>query len=481
MAEIQKKCCCFSRVSTISQDLSQQTEQLFIEAERCGYSKDEIILIEQKESAVKLSEEERLGIQKLYDIIETYRIECVIVYEISRLSRRPDVLYSVRDHLINRHVNLICIKPYMRLLEKDGTMSDTANILFSIYGALSENEGYIRKARMKRGKEKSKAMGRHYTGQVPIGYSVDKDKRYIIDEKTAPIVKKIFEMYVERGMSLRTIVNEMRERGYFTGITFHGCVRNIHEILHRDYYCGRNEHMPAIISEELFDKAQETKKRKKIELVTAYNKSLCKGVLFNKDTGYTLTTNTSIGIYYSHSGGVSIKQHIIDPIVWDYTVKTHREYCSRDYDKVLVQIEHDMQVLAMKHRTSQDQIDNYLKQIDKLEERIILGKIRSELADEMEARINKNIHDTRIIMNNISHKLEQLRHQQTQILDNSKKTYDYDTFGLDDKIALIHKVIERVELYRKDKKLHIEIYNKYNSDVEEITLVRKWRNWVIEK
>lgn len=52
---------------------------------------------------------------------------------------------------------------------------------------------------------------------------------------------------------------------------------------------------------------------------------------------------------------------------------------------------------------------------------------------------------------------------------------------IDDKIALIHKVIERVELYRKDKKLHIEIHNKYNSDVEEITLVRKWRNWVIEK
>lgn len=476
------KAICMIRVSTDAQDLVQQREKVVEAAKRDGFNEKDLIIIEDKESAVKLSEEERQGLNKLKDfILNDSSISVVYAYEISRISRRPDVVYSIRDFLITHHIQLIILNPYFKMLKDDGTLSETSNIFFGIFASMAENEGYIRKARMKRGKEKSKAMGRHYTGQVPIGYSVDKDKRYIIDEKTAPIVKKIFEMYVERGMSLRTIVNEMRERGYFTGITFHGCVRNIHEILHREYYCGRNEHMPAIISEELFAKAQETKKRKKIELVTAYNKSLCKGVLFNKDTGYTLTTNTSIGIYYSHSGGVSIMQHIIDPIVWDYTVKTHREYCSRDYNKVLRQIEHDMQVLAMKHRTSQDQIDNYLKQIDKLEERIILGKIRSELADDMEARINKNIHDTRIIMNNISHKLEQLRHQQAQILDNSKKTYDYDTFDLDEKIALIHKVVERVELYRKDKKLHIEIYNKYNNDVEEITLVRKWRNWIIDK
>lgn len=31
----------------------------------------------------------------------------------------------------------------------------------------------------------------------------------------------------------------------------------------------------------------------------------------------------------------------------------------------------------------------------------------------------------------------------------------------------------------ENKKLHIEIYNEYNDKVENITLVRKWRNWVI--
>lgn len=470
------------RVSTEQQDLVQQREKVIDAAKRDGFDEKDLILIEDKESAVKLSEEERNGLNRLKEhILNDSSITTVYAYEISRISRQAKIVFSIRDFLIEHRIQLVILNPYFKMLKDDGTLSETSNIFFGIFASMAENEGYIRKARMKRGKEKSKAIGRHYTGQVPIGYSVDKDKRYIINKETAPIVKKIFEMYVERGMSLRTIVTEMRERGYFNDITFHGCVRNIHEILHRDYYCGMNEHMPAIISRELYDKAQETKKRKKIELIKKYNKSLCKGVLFNKDTGYILTTNTSIGIYYSHSGGVSVMMSIIDPIVWDYVVETHREYSSQDYGSVIGQIEHDMQVLSMKYRTQQDQIENYMQQIDKLEERIILGKIRSELADKLESDINKNIHDTKAMMSKTKEKIEQLKHHQDQILNDSEKTYDYEKFDMDERISLVNKVVERVELYRKDKRLHIELHNKYNSDVKEITLIRKWRNWIIEE
>ena len=58
-----KKCICFARVSTAIQDLEQQTEELYREAERNGYTKDKVILIENKESAVKLDEEERIALR----------------------------------------------------------------------------------------------------------------------------------------------------------------------------------------------------------------------------------------------------------------------------------------------------------------------------------------------------------------------------------------------------------------------------------
>jgi folylpolyglutamate synthase/dihydropteroate synthase len=48
-----------SRVSTSHQDLSQQTEEVLREAHKDGYSDRNIIIIENVESAIKLSEEER--------------------------------------------------------------------------------------------------------------------------------------------------------------------------------------------------------------------------------------------------------------------------------------------------------------------------------------------------------------------------------------------------------------------------------------
>lgn len=56
------KCIILSRVSTIVQDLNQQTEEVKKQALADGYT--EIIIIEDKESAVKLDEESRLGLSK---------------------------------------------------------------------------------------------------------------------------------------------------------------------------------------------------------------------------------------------------------------------------------------------------------------------------------------------------------------------------------------------------------------------------------
>lgn len=467
------------RVSTDTQDLVQQREKVVDAAKRDGFTIDDLILIEDKESAVKLSEEERNGLNRLKEyILNDSSITTVYAYEISRISRQAKTVFSIRDFLIKHSIQLIILNPYFKMLKDDGTLSETSNIFFGIFASMAENEGYIRKARTIRGKEKKKALGLHYTGRIPFGYSTNKNKEYIINEETAPLVKKIFEMYTERDMSLRTIVREIQSRGYFKDITFHGCVRNIHEMLHREYYCGTVKGYPQIISEELFRKAQEIKKRNTIETTRTPVKALCKAILFNKETGYMLTVNTSLGTYYSHNGGISVRTNIIEPIVWEYTVKTHKEYFSNDYNEILKQLEHDIEVITNKLRTSQAQIENYYKQIDRLEERVILGKIRTEVADSMEESINKNIHDENINLNNIRNKLAELNRRKEQTLDESKQQYDYDNFDLDEKIQLIHKVIEKVLLTR-DEMLHIEIYNKYNSIVDKVTLKRKWRNWVI--
>lgn len=470
------------RVSTEQQDLVQQREKVVDAAKRDGF--DEYIIIEDKESAVKLSEEERNGLNKLKDCIQNdSSITAVYAYEISRISRQAKIVYSIRDFLIAHKIQLIILNPYFKMLKDNGELSETSNIFFGIFASMAENEGFIRKARVKRGKDKKKALGLHYTGRVPFGYKTNKEKQYIIDEDTAPLVKRIYEMYTVEDISLRSIVKEMQSQGYFNNLTFHGCCRNIYEILHREYYTGTVNGYPQIISKEIFDEAQAIRKRNTIDTPRTESKALLKGMIFNKHNGHMLSGNTSLGTYYSsNGGGVSVRMTIIEPIVWEYTVKTHKEFYSKDYEEAIKESTRMIQLTMRKLSASSEKIREYERQIERLEERIVLGKINASQADRLEEQINNQLNDEKNNYTRINADMDRYNRQASNILNESKKQYDYELFDLDDKVQLIKKVVKKIILERGEKKeLYIYIYNNYNDTVEKLKLIRKWRNWVVDK
>ena len=151
---ILKKVIVLSRVSTAGQDLTQQTDEVLREVYKDGYTDKNIIIIEDTESAIKLSEEERHGLNKMKDHINKNKsIECVYIYELSRLSRRQLVLFSIRDFLVERKIQLICLKPYFRLLELNGEMSQTGSLMFSLFSSLSESEMMLKQERMESGRK----------------------------------------------------------------------------------------------------------------------------------------------------------------------------------------------------------------------------------------------------------------------------------------------------------------------------------------
>ena len=115
-----KKCICLSRVSTAMQELESQTEKIISQAISDGYDKNDIIIIENKESAVKNDEAHLLGITTMKEYIENGGIGCVYCHELSRLSRRPRDLYIIRDYLIEHGVQLVVINPFFKLLDNEG-------------------------------------------------------------------------------------------------------------------------------------------------------------------------------------------------------------------------------------------------------------------------------------------------------------------------------------------------------------------------
>lgn len=69
------------RVSTKTQDFDEQERAIYEMAIKDGYSPDDIIPICEKESGIKLSEEERAGLNRMKELIETDKAyPCIFSY-----------------------------------------------------------------------------------------------------------------------------------------------------------------------------------------------------------------------------------------------------------------------------------------------------------------------------------------------------------------------------------------------------------------
>lgn len=428
--------------------MEQQNKCLYDEASKNGYA--DIILIDMKESAIKLDEEERIGLQRLKHEIELGDVECVIVYEISRISRRPKVLYSIRDLLIERGIQLICLKPYMRLLE-DGKLSQTASIMFSIFTSLSESEMMLKKERMRRGVAHAKAQGRHAGGQIMYGYKTTKDHRYVIDEAKATVVRRIFNEY-KKGKSMRMLTRELQEEGIFAKVQFLTAQQEVYDILHRDCYCGKRVGMPAIISEELFYECEAKRKSNMLKVNHTDNMAMLKGILHDSTTGLLMSSNTAAKMYYNKRkrGGLAVSMHCIEPFVWDIAVQWHRESQTMTYDELERETTRRIQRLYRQKFGLMEKIKEDQRKIDKIEERLIYGKLSEAKATELENALENTIRESNRRIIEITAEIDEVSRR----LDNASKgdtSIDYDKLDKKGIYDVVHSVIKEIVLSREGR------------------------------
>ena len=459
------------RVSTQHQDLIQQRERVIDAAMRDGFNKKDLILIEDVESAVKLSEEERQGLNKLKDhILNDSSITTVYAYEISRISRQAKIVYSIRDFLIKHHIQLIILNPYFKMLKDDGSLSETSNIFFGIFSSMAENEGYIRKARLRRGVEKKKALGYHAGGQVPFGYKTEKTAngyKYILDMDKAAIVIRIFKEYLN-GKSMRLLTRDLQEEGYFRGIRYLTAVQEVYDILHRDCYCGRRKGMPAIITEAQYDKSVELREHNMLKINHTDNMALLKGLLIDSNNGLLLSSNTASNSYFSkRQSGVSVGMHIIEPIIWEYAVQLHKRYMSMDMDEAMFMIGKRMQSCMMKKNNISKMLDEIQTKHDYIEERLINGRLSEQKSEEMHSKLD-------IEYKELKHRYDKLEEEMQSLMDESNSTIhsnntfvDYETNDKKERYDIVHAVIDKIMLNRESRYiLNVNIYNKVDDVVK---------------
>lgn len=260
------------RVSTDRQEYDAQTDELIKFVKSFGYTDEDIITIQDKESAIKLSEEERQGLNKLKEHINNNHcnIDAVYIWELSRLSRQPKVLYSIRDYLIERKINLIVKEPYLKLLTEDKEINPVALNQLGFFINLVENEMLDKKARFKRGKTSKALQGKYTGGYIRYGYTIDADKKYQINDNEANVIRLIYNLYETGKYSHRTICDELKALGYNNDVANIGKVQNVLKSIEYTGSKPANKNLniayPAIITIEQFNACKQQRTINNVKL-----------------------------------------------------------------------------------------------------------------------------------------------------------------------------------------------------------------------
>lgn len=380
------------RVSTKSQTIDSQREKVIKAILNDGYDESDIIEIEDIESASKLSEEERSGLNKLKRHIETDQVSTVYVYEISRISRKESILYSIREYLQKHKVQLICLTPPFRMFNDDWSISDQAAFTFSIFSTLAAQETRLRVERITRGKERKKAEGKLSVGKPIFGYEVDKDHYIRVHPQDSLIIKEIFERYCTRESS-GSIGNDLWLRNALhTKSNKKGTYQTYVSWILRDRrYAKMDEDSiyPPIISKELFLKTQELlsnmperfKRKGKTKEVYPLQ-----GYIINEE-GYKLIPSITNNRYVKMDGStipISLNMKAADEL----SKQIMNNYLqsgavAADAEKQRIEIQEKYDIDKIKLNGIDSKIIELESENDRINKRIIKGRMSETEGDKM--------------------------------------------------------------------------------------------------
>lgn len=280
-------CIIYSRVSTEKQDNSTAIAEL----KRYARAKDyEILEVFEEVVTGRSKAEERQEFSKLIEFIENNKVKHLLIWELSRLGRNLSNILFIIDLLTQKSINVYIDKDGINTLDRNGKVNTMGKLMISILGTLAEIELETFKERSKRGNRANIEHGGSGTGIIkPFGYK-KVDKKLVVDEDEAIIVKLIFEKYVE-GLGTLQIANHLNNSGYPTkynklfgekliktkhgirkeGLKFEWKDGTVYGILTNTIYKGERKHkeeifpIEKIIDPSIFDDVQ-------LRLSNNYNK-----------------------------------------------------------------------------------------------------------------------------------------------------------------------------------------------------------------
>jgi len=210
---------------------------------------------------------ERPGLKRLLKDIENDKIDIVVVYKIDRLTRSLLDFAQLIGTFDQHNVSFVSVT------QQFNTTTSMGRLILNILLSFAQFERELTGERIRDKFLASKKKGMWMGGCPPLGYDVV-DRKLVINEKEAVLVKRIFKRFITV-RSITLIVRELRLKGICnkTYITKEGkqrygtpfCKNQIYRMLHNRLYIGEMPHKgnsypgqhEAIVDKSLWDEAQE--------------------------------------------------------------------------------------------------------------------------------------------------------------------------------------------------------------------------------
>ena len=293
MYEDIKTACLYVRFSSHNQTEQSIEGQTRVCQEFCQRHNIKIVEIyADRATSASKNTEKRVSFLKMIKDSEKGLFDAVVVYKLDRFARSRYDSATYKYRLKKNGVQLISATENI-------TNSPEGIILESVLEGMAEFYSAELSQKINRGMRESAYKHNSIGGALPLGYKTV-DKKLVIDEKTAPIVREAFTMYAE-GHSVAEICRIFNARGYKTSKGTEFGKNSFSKIFRNERYIGTytyhdyraEDAIPAIIDRDLWDRVQL--RLKKVKNSPGRNKAkrvyLLSGKLFCGHCGESMNGN----------------------------------------------------------------------------------------------------------------------------------------------------------------------------------------------
>ena len=250
----------FSSHSQTEQSIEGQLRVCHAYAAQHNYT----VIAEYIDRAISGKTDDRPQFQQMIADSSKHLFEGVLVYQLDRFARNRYDSATYKQKLKKNGVRVFSAK--------ENIADDPSGILMeSVLEGMAEYYSAELALKIKRGMDINGEKCLVTGGGTALGYKVDKDtKKYVLDDATAPIVKRIFEMYAD-GSTVADICRYMNSHGVKTSRGTEFNKNSLRKMLMNKRYIGIYTYkgretpggMPRIIDDDLFYRVQEKMQKNK--------------------------------------------------------------------------------------------------------------------------------------------------------------------------------------------------------------------------